>query len=78
MQYAVIRLKAQVSIPQTLTILIISRAISIVIAWTIWMFYPKGIPHMYSEFIFVPAVISELLLQGINFFTLQYFIKKNG
>jgi hypothetical protein len=78
LQYVMIRIRIAISIPQTLTILIISRAISIILAWMIWFFYPKGMTYMLSEFVFVPAVISEVLILILSFLIVNYFKKKNG
>jgi len=78
LQYVIIRLQAQISIPQTLTILIISRAISIVIAWMIWLYYPREIAHMYSQFVFIPAVISEIVLNLFSIMIVKYVKSKNG
>lgn len=78
LQYVILRLQAQTTIPQTLTILIISRAISIIIAWMIWLYYPKGLTHMYSQFIFIPAVISEFVLILFSIVIVKYSKSKNG
>ncbi len=61
MQYVLLRFKAMVSIPQTFPILIISRIISIILAWSISFFVPEK-KMIVALFVFVPAVISEILM----------------
>lgn len=76
LQYVIIRLNAGTSIPQTLTLLIISRCISIILAWTIFMFYSKSYPYIISDFIFIPAVISETFIALFSYIVIKKMIKK--
>ena len=76
LQYVIIRLNAGTSIPQTLTLLIISRCISIILAWTIFMFYSKSYPYIISDFIFIPAVMSETFIALFSYIVIKKMIKK--
>jgi hypothetical protein len=76
-QYVLLRFKAMISIPQTFPILIISRIISIILAWSISFFIPEN-KMIVALFVFVPAVISEILLLAFSYIVLAQMGKKES
>ena len=75
MQYVLLRFKGQINIPQTFPILVISRIISIILAWSVSFFIPPQY-HMIRVFVYIPAVISELFLWIFTWVVLVIMNKK--
>lgn len=76
MQYVLLRFKGQINITQTFPILVISRIISIILAWSI-SFYIPAQQQMVRGFVYVPAVIAELFLMLFTYAVLVWMIKKS-
>jgi len=74
-QYVLLRFKAMISIPQTFPIIIISRLISIILAWSISFFIPEK-NMIVGLFVFVPAVISEIFMLVFTYFAIGFMLKK--
>lgn len=75
MQYVLLRFKGQINIPQTFPILVISRIISIILAWSISFFIPAR-QQMIQVFVYIPAVIAELFLMVFTYAVLVSMSKK--
>lgn len=71
LQYLMLRFLAQRKLPESIMILVISRIISLILAWVIWLLIGNKIYNVMLVFIFIPALISEALLAIFTYFVLR-------